>query len=523
MIRNRMNRRSFLKSTGLLTVSMVSGCWSSVACKETSKRPNILIILADDLGFSDVGCYGGEINTPHIDSLAKDGMRFTQFYNCARCVPTRQSLLTGLYPQQVDGKHSVTFAEVLRGAGYRTLMTGKWSGYPGLPTEHGFDRYYGLTDGTCNYFNPGKRRLGESEPAKDYGQVRAWAIDGKTYRPYTPQDPNWYATDAFTDYALAYLDEYAGEERPFLLFLSYTAPHHPLQAPEEEIAKYRGKYKMGWDKLREQRWQRMQELGLTAANWQLSARDADAPGWEDVENKDQWDLSMAVYAAMVDRMDQNIGRVLSKIRELGEEENTLVLFLSDNGACAEVNNQTPDIPPGPMESYRTYDVPWANAGDTPFRKFKCWTHEGGICTPLIVKWPKVIEAVTINRAPGHVIDLMPTLCEISGAAYPERFDNSNILSCEGKSLVPLLHGRQRESHAILCWEHIGNKAVRQGDWKIVQPRRSTNLKSWELYNLAKDRTEIHNLAPTSQKRVERMARAWQDWARRTGFKPEEKK
>jgi arylsulfatase len=176
-----------------------------------------------------------------------------------------------------------------------------------------------------------------------------------------------------------------------------------------------------------------------------------------------------------------------------------------------------------MESYRTYDVPWANAGDTPFRKFKCWTHEGGICTPLIAKWPKVIEAATINRAPGHVIDLMPTLCEISGAEYPERFDNSNILSCEGKSLVPLLHGRQRESHAILCWEHIGNKAVRQGDWKIVQPQGSTDLKSWELYNLAKDRTEIHNLAPTSQERVERMARAWQDWAKRTGFKPEEKK
>ena len=217
----------------------------ATGASDSTRRPNIVLILADDLGFSDVGCYGGEINTPHIDSLASDGMRFRQFYNCARCVPTRKSLLTGLYPQQVDGKHSVTLAEVLRGTGYRTLMTGKWHGHPGLPTEHGFDRYYGLTSGSCNFFNPGNRRPGEPEPAKDHGYVRPWVIDGKRLRPYTPEDPNWYATDAFTDYALAYLDEYADEDRPFFLFLSYTAPHHPLQAPEHEIAKYRGKYTMG--------------------------------------------------------------------------------------------------------------------------------------------------------------------------------------------------------------------------------------------------------------------------------------
>jgi len=484
----------------------------------SADQPNIVLILADDLGFSDVGCFGGEINTPHIDSLATRGMRFTQFYNCARCVPTRQSLLTGLYPQQVDGKHSVTIADVLRTAGYRTLMTGKWHGHPGLPAEHGFDRYYGLTSGCCNFFNPGNRRPGEPEPAKDHGYVRPWAIDGKRFRPYTPEDPDWYATDAFTDFALAYLGEYADEDRPFFLFLSYTAPHHPLQAPEEEIAKYRGKYRMGWDKLREQRWQRMQQLGLTESNWQLSERDPEAPAWKDVENKDQWDLAMAVYAAMVDRMDQNIGRVLEKIRKLGEEEHTVVLFLSDNGACAEINNQTPDIPPGPMESYRTYDVPWANAGDAPFRKFKRWAYEGGICTPLIVKWPKVIEAGTISREPGHVIDLMPTFCELASATYPERFNTSKITPCEGKSLRSLLRGEQREPHPILCWEHIGNKSVRQGDWKLVGRGDPANLKNWELYNLANDRTEIHDLAAASSDRVKRMAEAWQDWARRTGLK-----
>jgi arylsulfatase len=390
---------------------------TATATSSLSLKPNIVLIMADDLGFSDVGCYGGEINTPHIDSLAKEGMRFTQFYNCARCAPTRQSLTTGLYPQQVEGQHSVTFAEVLRTAGYRTLMTGKWHGFRRLPTERGFDRFYGLTSGSCYFFNPGERRLGDPEPAKDHGQVRPWAIDGKRIKPYTPQDPNWYATDAFTDYALDYLDKYSDEERPFFLFLSYTAPHHPLQAPPEEIAKYRGQYLTGWDQLREQRWRRMQELGLAADHWRLSPRDPEAPAWEDVDNKDQWDLTMAVYAAMVDRMDQNIGRVLKKIRDMGEEENTLVLFLSDNGACAELNNQTSDISPGPMESYRTYDIPWANASDTPFRKFKRETYEGGICTPLIVKWPKVIEAGTINRSPGHVIDLMPTFAEVAGATY----------------------------------------------------------------------------------------------------------
>lgn len=488
-----------------------------ILASASADKPNIVLILADDLGFSDVGCYGGEINTPHIDSLATCGMRFTQFYNCARCVPTRQSLLTGLYPQQVDGEHSVTIAEVLRSAGYRTLMTGKWHGHPGLPTEHGFDRYYGLTSGCCNFFNPGNRRPGEPEPAKDHGYVRPWAIDGERFRPYTPEDPNWYATDAFTDYALAYLDEYANEDRPFFLFLSYTAPHHPLQAPEEEIAKYRGKYRMGWDKLREQRWQRMQRLGVTAENWQLSKRDPKAVAWEDVENTDQWDLAMAVYAAMVDRMDQNIGRVLGRIRELGEEDHTLVLFLSDNGACAEINNQTPDIPPGPMESYRTYDVSWANAGDAPFRKFKRWTHEGGICTPLIVKWPKVIEAGTIIRAPGHVIDLLPTFCELAGAAYPERSGNSNIMPCEGKSLVPLFRRQQRKPHDTLCWEHIGNKAVRRGDWKLVGRGDPADRNNWELYNLAIDRTEIHNRARESPERVKHMAEVWQEWAQRTGL------
>ena len=486
---------------------------------DDAPRPNIVVIMADDMGFSDAGCYGGEIKTPNIDALAADGVRFTQFYNCARCVPTRASLLTGLYPQQVDAKHSVTMAEVLRSAGYRTLMTGKWHGHPGLPVEHGFDRFYGLIGGSCNFFNPGNRRSGEPEPAKDFGFIRTFAIDGNVIKPYTPKAKDWYATDAFTDHAIEFLEQYAEEDRPFFLYLSHTAPHHPLQAPQEEIDKYRGKYLKGWDELRRQRWKRLQELGIAEDNWRLSPRDPKAPAWSDAKDKEEQDLAMAVYAAMVDRMDQNIGRVLDKIRELGEEDNTLIVFLSDNGACAEINNQTPDIPPGPMNSYRTYDVSWANAGDTPFRKFKRWTYEGGICTPLVVKWPGVAKRNTICRAPGHVMDLMPTLCELAGAAYPLRHDGQDVRPCEGLSLVPLFQGQPRVAHDILCWEHIGNKAVRQGKWKLVgrgDPSRSSN---WELFDLEEDRTETNNIAKEQPSRVEQMAKVWIDWARRTNLGP----
>ncbi|PHR87072.1 MAG: arylsulfatase [Blastopirellula sp.] len=514
----RMNRREFTKVMTLTLAALATLLFAADSFGR-EQRPNIVLIMADDMGFSDVGCYGGEIKTPYIDSLAKDGMLFTQFYNCARCVPTRKSLMTGIYPQQVNIKSSVSLAENLRAAGYRTLMTGKWHGHPGSPSTQGFDRFYGLTSGSCNFFNPGKRRPGEAIPAKDLGQVRTWEIDGKQYKPYTPTDPKWYATDAFTDQALAYLDEYAGEDRPYFLFVSHTAPHHPLQAPEEEIAKYRGRYMIGWDVLRQQRWQRLQKLGIAADTWRLSPRDPDAPAWADVEKKEEWDLAMAVYAAMIDRMDQNIGRLLKKIKELGEEDNTIVLFLSDNGACAEINNQTPKVPPGPIDSYRTYDVAWANASDTPFRKFKQKTHEGGICTPLIVKWPTAIKPGMITRQAGHVIDLQATFCELAGISYPKAQKGEVIHPLEGKSLLPILSGKTRAGHDWLFWEHMGNKAARHGKWKIVSLGRGkpTDLKIWELYDLDADRTETRNLATQHPERVAAMAQAWQDWAKRTGL------
>jgi len=507
-----INQKGALKCAGGMT-------------NRNAEKPNVVLIMADDMGYSDLGCYGGEINTPNLDRLAEEGLRATQFYNCARCVPTRASLLTGLYPQQAGiisrGGNSkvmpncVTLAEVLRSAGYRTLMTGKWHGAQ-KPLERGFDRYYGLVSGCCNYFNPGLQRSGEDEPGrKSPGEMRPWAIDDKVIRPYTPEDRDFYATDAFTNQAIQYLEQYGNEPRPFFLYLAYTAPHFPLHAPPEDIAKYRGKYQVGWDTIREERYERMREMCLIDKRWTLSPRDRRAPGWKDVKDKDEWELKMAVYAAMITRMDKNIGRILEKIRTLGKEENTLVLFLSDNGACAEDVNRTPDIPPGPMASYRSVDLPWANASDTPFRKFKQWTHEGGIATPLIARWPRVIKNQGgLSRQIGHVIDVMPTFCEIARVDYPQTYNGQSVQPFEGNSLMPTLEGTTTGGHDVLFWEHLGNKAVRQGKWKAV----AGHNRDWELYNLEDDRTETNNLAEQYPERVKRMVEAWHDWTERTGWK-----
>lgn len=508
----------------------------------SKKKPNIVLFLCDDMGFSDLGCYGGEIQTPNIDSLAEQGLRFTQFYNCARCIPTRASLLTGLYPQQVgvdsSGGYSkvmpncVTLAEVLKSAGYRTLMTGKWHG-PEMPVKRGFDRYYGLASGCCNYFNPGLKRPEEPEPGrKRPGERRPWAINEQLIQPYTPEDKDFYATDAFTDKALQYLDQYGKGEQPFFLYVAYTAPHFPIQAPWEDIDKYRGKYKVGWDVIRQRRYERMAEKGLIEKHWKLSPRDPRAPKWEEIEDKDAWDLKMAVYAAMIDRMDQNIGLILEKIRKLGKEQNTLVLFLSDNGACAEDVNRTPDIPPGPMESYRSVDLPWANASDTPFRKFKMYTYEGGFATPLIAKWPEVIkEQGSISHQVGHVIDIMLTLCEVAGVAYPQTYKGQSVQSCEGKSLVPIFEGKTRQSHKGLYWKDMGNKAIREGKWKLVassdpegyalygtlngSESKQSNDYHWELYDLEEDRTETNDLSGQFPERAKHMLDVWHEWDKST--------
>ncbi|MEJ2701322.1 MAG: arylsulfatase [Sedimentisphaerales bacterium] len=443
----------------------------------------------------------------------------------AICVPTRASLLSGLYSQQVGVygnsprvmKNCVTLGEVLRAAGYRTLMTGKWHAQE-IPVERGFDRYFGLTDGCCNFWNPGPRRPGEPEPGRkktSYGYPRGWAIDDKVYKPYAPKDPNFYTTDAFTDYAIKYLDEYAGEDKPFFLYVAYTSPHYPLHAWPEDIARYRGKYMIGWDKLREQRYERQTGMGLFEKRWKMSPRDGVVPRWDDVRDKDAWDLNMAVYTAMIDRMDQNIGRILAKIRERGEEDNTLVLFLSDNGGCAEDANYTPNIPPGPVASYRSVGAPWANASNTPFRKFKVWDHEGGISTPLIAYWPSVIKkGGRLTHQMGHLIDIMATFVDVAGADYPSSYNGRDILPAEGQSLLPILQGKQRAAHKPIFWQinkNAGARAVRTDKWKLV---KANPKKPWELYDMETDRTELNNLADKYPDKATELSGLYDGWVKR---------
>jgi len=480
-------RRDFLKTIGLGAASLALPGYARIG-EPKGSRANIILIMADDLGYSDIGCYGGEIRTPNLNELAASGMRFTQFYNCAKCSPTRATLLTGQYDQAVgtqNMEHGATFGEVLRAAGYRTIISGKWHQKP-LPTTRGFDRYFGLADGCCNFWNPG---------------IKA--------RRYTPEDKNFYTTDAFADYAIARLEEYRSETKPFLLYLPQTAPHYPLHAWPADIARYRGKYRIGWDELRRRRYERQIEIGMFDAKYAMSPRDEGVPSWESLSDskKDQADLRMAVYAAMVDRMDQALGRVFDKVRQIGKWDNTLVLFLADNGGCPETPDRTPDIPPGPVEGYRCLGPAWANASNSPYRKFKSTDYEGGNCTPFIAYWSGVIKPGAKTNQVAHIIDIMPTFMELAGASYPERIDGRKTKPIAGKSLLPIFQGKQRRAHDVLYWQFGKAKAVRTGKWKLV----SLGNSGWELYDLEKDRTELHNLASQHPEKVEQMTTLWDTW------------
>ena len=490
-------------------------------------RPNVVLILADDLGYSDLGCYGSEVATPNLDALAAGGLRFTQFYNGGRCCPTRAALLSGLYPHRAGVGHmlaawkppaytdglaanAATLAEVLKPAGYRGYHVGKWhvggvgpkAAAGNHPLDRGFDRAYG-TGGGGNFFAPSPLYL-DRQPA----------------RP----DGDYYVTDAFTEYAVRFLTEHgqahAGE--PFFLHLCYTAPHFPLHARPADIAKYLGRYRDGWDALRDRRFARQKELGVVPAAAVLSPRDPAARAWADVPEAErpEWDRRMAVHAAMIDRMDAGVGKVLDAVRKLGAEENTLVLFLSDNGASAESldswpnpgRGHKPGAEVGTRESHRCLEVGWANAANTPFREHKMWCHEGGICTPLVARWPAGIKARgTISPAVGHVIDLLPTLAELAGAGYPKERAGIAVPPSDGRSLAPVLRGQTLPART-LAWEHEGNRAVRGGDWKLV----AEFGKPWELYDLAADRTETRDLAAEHPERVAALTADWRRWADAVG-------
>lgn len=483
-------------------------------------RPNVLLILADDMGYSDLGCYGSEIATPSLDRLASRGIRFTQFYNGARCCPTRAALLTGLYAHQagvghmvqdrgapayrgrLDGR-AVTIAEALRPAGYRTAMSGKWhvgEKRPHWPVDRGFDEFFGLVSGASNYFY--------LEP----GRTMA-----RNDQPFRPAGDDFYMTDAITDQAVASLDRNRGTGRPFFLYVAYTAPHWPLHALHRDIARYRGRYRGGWEELRRSRHRRMVELGVVDGRWPLSPPDEKAPEWEEARDPDREDLKMAIYAAQVDRMDQGIGRILAKLEEIGAAENTLVMFLSDNGGCAEVIDQFRNrAPPGWEDSYQSYGVGWANASNTPFRSFKHWVHEGGIATPFIACWPARIKTPgAITHQVAHLIDVLPTCLEAAGAPLAAAAGGSGAPPLEGRSLLPIFDGRERDPHPALFWEHEGNRAVRQGKWKLVARFNG----KWELYDLEADRTELTNLAGQHHEKVKELRALHAAWAERCGVLP----
>ncbi|MCA9109094.1 MAG: arylsulfatase [Planctomycetaceae bacterium] len=523
-----------LRTIGMVTLVTV-GLASVAVCDEGSSavRPNVVLIMADDLGFSDLGCYGGEINTPHLDRLANEGLRFTQFYNCAVCVTTRAALMTGLHPRRRErgrwlDSDMTTLAEVLRTAGYRTSLTGKWhlgDEAPNRPTDRGFEEYYGLVSGCCNYFNPA-----QPDPVfYNGGHVRPFLHNE---RPVTEFPDGYYTTDAFTDHAVSQIRKFAAERDPFFVHVCYTAPHFPLHALPEDIVRYRGQYDAGYFHMREQRYQRLIELGLIDPQWSLSPADVsqsdfrydyDITPWEEVTDRVRETRRMEVYAAMVDRLDQGIGRILDAIDETGQSDETLVFFLSDNGGCATYPGYRDDkkrqareaynteLPGGP-ETYDFVAPGWGWAQNAPFRRFKVWTYEGGISTPMIARWPGVIEPASITHQVGHLVDFMPTLVELCGAKYPQAQAGISILPCEGNSLVPVLRGETREEPEAFYWYLYGNRAIRQGRWKLVW---GAHAGEWELYDMQTDRPETKNMADQFPERVKAMEAKWLDWANRT--------
>ena len=518
-------------------------------------RPNIIVILVDDMGYSDIGCFGSEIRTPNLDRLGMNGLRFSQMYNSARCCPSRAALLTGLNPQQTGVGHMVdnwgppayqgylnnncvTVAEVLRDHGYATCMSGKWhvggrydlrnpgswnelvgnTGHP-IPVQRGFDRFYGIVSGAANFFYPltlmRDDKFLELEPS------------------------GYYFTNAITDNAVDMIQDNADSGKPFFLHVTYTAPHWPLHALEEDIARYEGKYRGGWEALRTSRHEQLKGLGILDSKWEISPRDKDAHPWSETPNQDWHDLRMAVYAAQIDRVDQGVGRILAKLQELGVEDNTLIMFMSDNGGCAEFMAEEsnrpepsqysmpnadgsqvtvgniPNLRPGPGTTFMSYDLTWANASNSPFRLFKRWTHEGGISTPLIVHWPDKIKQPAIVHEPTHITDIPATCIAAAGATYPTEFGGNPITPIEGQSFMQALDSGDWTRAKPIFWEHEGSRAVRMGEWKLVSEVGG----QWELYNMDQDRTELNNLAEANRPKADELTKLYDEWSARCHVSP----
>lgn len=501
-----------------------------------AERPNIVVLFADDMGFSDIGCFGSEIETPNLDALAANGLRFTQFYNTGRCCPSRASILTGLYSHQAGIGHmagetkfpayrdrlsseAVTLAEVIGEAGYHTIMTGKWHlGWrrDNCPTARGFDKFYGTRGYIDSYYTIVARTevyLGDQLvlPVTDHPVNHL--------RP----DQEWYTTDVFTDYALHFIDEHREESTdPFFLYLAYNAPHFPLHAKPEDIDKYRGKYREGWQQFREQRHRALIEAGILKKDWDLSPPAVDP--WDSLTEKqrDDLDFKMALFAAIVDRLDQNVGRVVDHLRDIGELDNTLIVFVSDNGGTKEktlfgikgdintVDNYNDWARKGGWSS--SYGQGWAGLSNAPFRRYKRENHEGGISAPAIVHWPDGIEARgELRHQVAHLIDLMPTVVEASGAKYPKQFKGHAIQPMEGQSLLPAFASTKTEPRT-LYFEHEGNRAIRDGDFKLVGSAGGP----WELYDMRKDRSELNDLSKANTEKFTTLKTKWDTWADKVG-------
>ena len=569
-----LTRRSFLKSLGMTAAAVVAPRVLHGASRggaSSAKRPNIVLIMSDDMGFSDIGCYGSEIDTPNLDALAGNGLRFTQFYNTARCCPTRASLMTGLHQHQagighmmndrgVDGyrgdlnKHCVTIAQVLKSAGYGTYMSGKWHvtkyknpGDPqhNWPRQRGFDRFYGTIHGAGSFYDP-----------------NSLARDNKLISPYADEQykvEKFYYTDAISDNATRFVADHfsAHKDQPLFMYVAYTAAHWPMHAKESDIAKYRGKYDGGYEPIRRARYERLKKMGMIRDNWALSPQAGD---WDAVKDKAWEARCMEVYAAMIDCMDQGIGRIVAELKKQGQLDNTLIFFLQDNGGCAEgmgrglrkgkkalpaptpgdkpplapmkpdelqfdmIPRQTrdgwpmrmgPGVMPGPDGTYIGYGRGWANVSNTPFREYKHWVHEGGISTPLIVHWPAgVADAGKLRHQPGQLVDIMATCVDVAGAAYPKKLAGHDIVPMEGKSLAPAFDDKPIVREA-LYWEHENNRAVRRGKWKLVSKARKPS----ELYDMESDRTELADQAAAKPELVKELSALWDAWAHRAHVLP----
>lgn len=564
-----MKIRIIYRISSLLLLGLVFGQSFAQQKKGNLKRPNVIVILTDDMGFSDIGCFGSEIRTPHIDRLAANGLAFTHFYNTARCSPSRASLLTGLYPHQAGmghlstenfkepgftddlSKQAVTMAEVFQQAGYATYMSGKWHVAKSLskdgdrsnwPCQRGFQRFFGTLNGSGSFYDPGTLISNNTfiAPGKDF-----------------------YYTNAISDTAVKFINENP-KEKPFFFYIAYTAAHWPLHAPESQVQKYTGRYDQGWDATRQQRFEKLKKLGIISKKAVLTARGVNIPEWNDAPMKDWQVRKMEVYAAMVDVMDQGIGRIITALEQKGELENTVIFYMHDNGGCAEpLDSDQPEKPlteeqkkikpyspdsvfsdkkpvytrdghfirsgkgvmPGNADSWVTYGVEWANVSNTPFSMYKHWTHEGGIATPLIVQWPKGIKAKgQLRTQPGHLIDIMATCIEIAGISYPKQFNGNEIQPYEGKSLLPAFTNRPIKRDFIF-WEHEGNRAIRAGKWKLVsKTQKNKNFtaadeNSWELYDMDIDPTETNNLSSKYPEKVKILKEKWEKEALRTKAKP----